>query len=44
LSSDGLLPLKADRRELRQILTNLHRRLPYVLGEYDEPPDAMPVP
>jgi hypothetical protein len=28
LSSDGILPLNADRRELRQTLNNPHRRLP----------------
>jgi hypothetical protein len=44
LSRDGLFPLNANRRELRQALNNLNHRLRYMLGEYDEPPDAMPVP
>lgn len=44
LSRDGLLPSNADWRELRQALSNLNQRLRYVLGEYDEPPDAMPLP
>lgn len=44
LSGDGLLPLDADPRELRQALNDLNQRLRYVLGEYDEPPTPTPVP
>ena len=44
LNRDGLLPLDADSRELRQALNDLNQRLRYVLGEHDEPPTPTPVP
>jgi hypothetical protein len=42
LSRDGLLAGHSNR-ELRQTLNDLNHRLRYVLGEYDEPIDPMPV-
>lgn len=43
LSTDGLL-VGQSNRELRQSLNDLNQRLRYVLGDYDEPIDPVPVP
>jgi hypothetical protein len=43
LSRDGLITADADGRQVRQSLNDLNQRLRYVLGEYDEPPESMPV-
>jgi hypothetical protein len=42
LSSDGLLDGHSNR-DVRQTLHDLNQRLRYVLGEYDDPPDPLPV-
>jgi hypothetical protein len=44
LGRDGLLVADAGQREVRQSLNDLNQRLPYVLGEYDEPISPLPVP
>ena len=43
-TSAGLTPDGAGDRELRQALNDLNQRLRYALGEYDDPPNPMPVP
>ncbi|KRD41298.1 hypothetical protein ASE38_16935 [Cellulomonas sp. Root930] len=43
-TSAGLTPDGAGDRELRQALNDLNHRLRYALGEYDDPPQPMPVP
>ncbi|MBA2304688.1 MAG: hypothetical protein H0W08_18925 [Acidobacteria bacterium] len=44
LSREGLLTADADGRQVRQSLDDLNQRLRYVLGEYDETPESMPLP
>lgn len=44
LARDGLLDAPGDERELRQSINDLNQRLRYVLGEYDDPPERLPVP
>ena len=44
LGRDGLVGQDAGQREVRQALNDLNHRLRYVLGEYDEPIAAQPVP
>ncbi len=43
-ASVGLLAAGASDREFRQALDDMHHRLRYALGEYDEPQEPMPVP
>ena len=43
-SSVGLTADGATDRELRQAIDDLGQRLRYALGEYDDPPEPMPVP
>ena len=43
-SSVGLTVDGASDRELRQAIDDLGQRLRYALGEYDDPPEQMPVP
>jgi hypothetical protein len=43
LSTDGLLGRQSNH-DLRQSLNDLNQRLRYVLGDYDEPIDPVPVP
>ena len=43
-ASVGLVVDGASDREFRQALNDLNHRLRYALGEYDEPPQPMPVP
>ena len=43
-ASVGLMADGATDREFRQALNDLNHRLRYALGEYNEPPQPMPVP
>jgi hypothetical protein len=40
----GLLAGDYNQRDLRQALGDLNQRLRYAAGEYDSPPESMPLP
>lgn len=44
LEEADLLTQGASPRDLRQAINDLNHRLRYALGEYDEPPEPLPVP
>ena len=41
---EGLLAGDYDQRDLRQALGDLNQRLRYAAGEYDSPPESVPLP
>jgi hypothetical protein len=43
-AQEGLLAGDYDRRDLRQALGDLNQRLRYAAGEYDSPPESIPLP
>jgi hypothetical protein len=43
-AEEGLLAADYDQRDLRQALADLNQRLRYAAGEYDSPPDSIPLP
>ena len=40
----GLLAADYDQRDLRQAIGDLNQRLRYAAGEYDSPPQSIPLP
>jgi len=44
LSDEGLLGANATERDVRQAVNDLNQRLRFALGEYDQPPEPLPVP
>jgi hypothetical protein len=38
------VPASGDLREFRQAVNDLNHRVRYALGEYDAPPESLPVP
>jgi hypothetical protein len=43
-AQEGLLAADYDQRDLRQALADLNQRLRYAAGEYDSPPESIPLP
>lgn len=43
-AEQGLLAANYDQRDLRQALGDLNQRLRYAAGEYDSPPESIPLP
>ncbi|WP_147252132.1 hypothetical protein [Blastococcus sp. TF02-09] len=43
-ASLGLMAEGGTEREFRQALADLNQRMRYALGEYDDPPQSLPVP
>jgi hypothetical protein len=43
-AQEGLLAADYDQRALRQALADLNQRLRYAAGEYDSPPESIPLP
>ena len=40
----GLLAADHDQRDLRQAVSDMNQRLRYAAGEYDSPPEPVPLP
>jgi hypothetical protein len=40
----GLLRADHDQHDLRQAINDLNQRLRYAIGEYDTPPESIPLP
>ena len=41
---EGLLSEGYDQRDLRQAISDMNQRIRYAAGEYDTPPESVPLP
>lgn len=44
LIAEGVLSSQGSERDLRQVINDINHRLRYAIGEYADPPTAVPVP